>query len=188
MNLKNTSIRQQKYPASARSHFKIHIKCREIEVDGVSDGKYILIGAIAEHIENAGVHSGDATIVIPTRTVKKNALEKSKNTQENRRIPPDQGAVQHTISVEDGIVYVIECNLRASRSMPFVSKTVGINLIEIATDVILGHNLKGNFMPKPKALRDKSSAVLVHENWRRRPAFRNRDGIDRRSACIGLDF
>ncbi len=162
---------------------------REIEVDGVSDGKNVFIGAIAEHIENAGVHSGDATIVIPTRTVKKSALQKiaeyTKKIAEALRI---KGPFNIQYLVSNGEVYVIECNLRASRSMPFVSKTVGVNLIEIATNVILGRNLAGDFMPKPMHFGIKVPQFSFMRISGADPLL----GIEMAStgevACIGTDF
>ncbi|MBU4452079.1 MAG: carbamoyl-phosphate synthase (glutamine-hydrolyzing) large subunit [Nanoarchaeota archaeon] len=162
---------------------------REIEVDGVSDGKRVLIGAIAEHIENAGVHSGDATIVIPTRTVKKAALEKIEEyTKKIAEALEIKGPFNIQYLVEDGKVFVIECNLRASRSMPFVSKTVGVNLIEIATNVILGQKLSGNFMPKPKHFGVKVPQFSFMRISGADPLL----GIEMAStgevACIGFDF
>ena len=116
---------------------------REVEVDGVSDGKDVLIGAIIEHIEDAGVHSGDATMSIPSQTI----TPKIENTIEDytKRIAKEleiRGPFNIQYLVKNGEIYVIECNLRASRSMPYVSKTRGVNLIEVATQVMMGKRLK----------------------------------------------
>ena len=116
---------------------------REVEVDGISDGKDVLIGAIIEHIEDAGIHSGDATMSIPSQTI----TAKVENTIEDytNRIAKEleiRGPFNIQYLVKNGEIYVIECNLRASRSMPYVSKTRGVNLIEVATQLMMGKRLK----------------------------------------------
>lgn len=112
---------------------------KEVEVDGVCDGEEVTIGAIIEHIENAGIHSGDATMCIPPRTLENDIAEKireyTSNIAKGLKI---KGPFNIQFMVKNGIVYVIECNLRASRSMPYVSKTIGVNLIELATHAIMG--------------------------------------------------
>jgi len=117
---------------------KFFDKAREVEVDGVSDGETCVIGSIMEHVENAGVHSGDATMSIPPHTL---SIEVQKKIEDaTRRIVKAlkiKGPYNIQYLVKEGAVYVIECNLRASRSMPFVSKTRGINLIELATLAML---------------------------------------------------
>jgi carbamoyl-phosphate synthase large subunit len=129
---------------------KFMLNSKEVEVDGVCDGNNVLIGAIIEHIENAGVHSGDATMSIPTLTINENI--KNKIRDYTKRIAKKlciKGPFNIQYIVKNGDVYVIECNLRASRSMPFVSKTNDINLIEIATDAILGKEIEdGEFITR----------------------------------------
>jgi len=111
---------------------------KEVEADGVSDGDTCLIGAIIEHIENAGVHSGDATMTIPPQTLSADVLKKVEDaTQKIVKALRIKGPYNIQYLVKDGEVNVIECNLRASRSMPFVSKTRGVNLIELATLAML---------------------------------------------------
>jgi len=113
-------------------------KAKEVEVDGISDGEDILIGAIIEHVENAGVHSGDATMSIPTQTLPNIVLETIEDyTHRIVKALKIKGPYNIQYLVKNGVTYVIECNLRASRSMPYVSKTVGINLIELATLAML---------------------------------------------------
>lgn len=128
---------------------KFMVNAREVEVDCVSDGENVLIGAIIEHLENAGVHSGDAIMSIPTLTISE--AIKNKIRDYTRRIARSlriKGPFNIQYLVKDGEVYVIECNLRASRSMPFVSKTIGINLMEVAADAILGRRIKdGEYVP-----------------------------------------
>jgi carbamoyl-phosphate synthase large subunit len=113
-------------------------KAKEVEVDGVYDGETCLIGSIMEHVENAGVHSGDATMSIPSHTISVAVQKKIEDaTQKIVKALKIKGPYNIQYLVKEGEVYVIECNLRASRSMPFVSKTRGINLIELATIAML---------------------------------------------------
>ena len=118
------------------SKFIDHAK--EVEVDGVSDGETVFIGAIMEHVEYAGVHSGDATMAIPPQALKLEVQQKIEDcTQRIVKALNIHGPYNIQYLVKDDVVNVIECNLRASRSMPFVSKTRGINLIELATLAML---------------------------------------------------
>ena len=119
-------------------------RAKEVEVDGVSDGDNVLIGAIMEHVENAGVHSGDATMTIPPQALKVEVQKKIEDcTLSIVKALKIHGPFNIQYLVKDDVVNVIECNLRASRSMPFVSKTRGINLIELATLAMLGKKIDG---------------------------------------------
>jgi len=114
-------------------------KAKEVEVDGVYDGETCFIGSIMEHVENAGVHSGDATMSIPPHTLPNDVQKKIEEaTEKIVKALKIKGPYNIQYLVKDGEVSVIECNLRASRSMPFVSKTRGVNLIELATLAMLG--------------------------------------------------
>ncbi|MCC6064465.1 MAG: carbamoyl-phosphate synthase large subunit, partial [Thermofilum sp.] len=116
---------------------------KEVEVDCVSDGERVLIGAVIEHLEPAGVHSGDATMVIPPFSLSESELGRIRSyTLAICRALGARGPVNVQYLVKGGEVYVIECNLRASRSMPFVSKVKGVNLMEHAARVILGGKLE----------------------------------------------
>jgi len=118
-------------------------KAKEVEVDGVSDGEDILIGAIIEHIENAGVHSGDATMGIPTQTLSNSVLKTIEDyTYRIVKALEIKGPYNIQYLVKNGVTYVIECNLRASRSMPYVGKTRGVNLIELATLAMLNKKFR----------------------------------------------
>jgi len=122
---------------------------KEVEVDGVSDGEDTLIGAIIEHIEQAGVHSGDAVMSIPPQTLSSNIIKKIEDyTCAIARSLRIKGPFNIQYLVKDREVSVIECNLRASRSLPYVSKTRGVNLIEVATAIMLGKTLKDLGIPK----------------------------------------
>jgi carbamoyl-phosphate synthase large subunit len=117
-------------------------RAKEVEVDGVSDGENVFIGAIMEHVENAGVHSGDATMTIPPQALKVEVQKKIEDcTLSIVKALKIRGPYNIQYLVKDDVVNVIECNLRASRSMPFVSKTRGINLVEMATLAMLGKKI-----------------------------------------------
>ncbi|KKN31445.1 hypothetical protein LCGC14_0823820 [marine sediment metagenome] len=129
---------------------KFFTDAREIECDGISDGENVLIGAIIEHIENAGIHSGDATMVIPPQTVPSTAITKIENyTRQIALALKIQGPFNIQYMLKNGDVYVIECNLRSSRSMPYVSKSRGINLMRLAAEVIMGNKIPDKLMNLP---------------------------------------
>ncbi|MFX1315477.1 MAG: carbamoyl-phosphate synthase (glutamine-hydrolyzing) large subunit [Promethearchaeota archaeon] len=129
---------------------KFFTDAREVECDGISDGKKVLIGAIVEHIENAGIHSGDATMAIPPQTISKEIISQiENNTKKIALALKIQGPFNIQYLVKNGEVYVIECNLRSSRSMPYVSKTRGINLMRLAAEVIMGKKIPEKLMDLP---------------------------------------
>ena len=116
---------------------------KEVEVDGISDGEETLIGAVIEHIEQAGVHSGDAVMSIPPQTLSSSIIKKIEEySRAIARALEIRGPFNIQYLVKNDVVSVIECNLRASRSLPYVSKTRGINLIEVSTAIILGETLR----------------------------------------------
>jgi carbamoyl-phosphate synthase large subunit len=118
---------------------------KELEIDGVAKDGQVLIMAIAEHIENAGVHSGDATIVLPPQRLYLETIRRAKKTARDiAKALEITGPFNIQYIAKDNEIQVIECNARASRSLPFVSKVVGVNFIEIATEALLGiHEPKG---------------------------------------------
>lgn len=118
---------------------KFMLDAREVELDGVCDGSNVLLGPVMEHIENAGIHSGDATIAIPPKTLSQNIIEKVRSHSREIALGLGiRGPFNIQYLVKGDIVYVIECNARASRSMPYVSKSTGTNLIKEAVPVLLG--------------------------------------------------
>jgi len=126
---------------------KFFTDAREIECDGISDGDNVLIGAIVEHIENAGIHSGDATMAIPPQTVKQEVLKTIEEyTRQIALALRIHGPFNVQYLMKNGDVYVIECNLRSSRSMPYVSKTRGINLMRLAAEVLMGKKIPKRLM------------------------------------------
>jgi len=121
---------------------KFIIEAKEIEVDGVAINGELFCYAIAEHVENAGVHSGDATIVLPPQRTYLETMRRVKIiTKEIVKALEITGPFNIQFIAKDNDVKVIECNLRASRSFPFVSKTLKINFIEIATRLMLGEKV-----------------------------------------------
>lgn len=111
---------------------------KELEIDGVAKDGKVLIMAIAEHIENAGVHSGDATIVLPPQRLYLETIRRAKKTARDiAKALEITGPFNIQYIAKDNEIQVIECNVRASRSLPFVSKVVGVNFIEIATEALL---------------------------------------------------
>ncbi|MBX4190889.1 carbamoyl-phosphate synthase (glutamine-hydrolyzing) large subunit [Candidatus Saccharibacteria bacterium] len=112
---------------------------KELEIDGVASNGELVIYAISEHVENAGVHSGDATVIFPAQTLYLETVRRAK--QIARQIVASlkiSGPFNIQFIARDNELKVIECNLRASRSFPFVSKVSGHNFIEIATAAMLG--------------------------------------------------
>jgi len=115
----------------------------ELDVDAVCDGEDVLIGGIMEHIEEAGVHSGDSACVIPTQSLPGAILERVKDYTKKISLGLGVvGLVNIQLAVKDDVVYVLEANPRASRTVPFVSKATGIPLAKIAAKVMIGKKLR----------------------------------------------
>lgn len=115
----------------------------EIDVDALSDGRDTLIGGIMEHIEEAGIHSGDSACVLPPISLSPHILDELK--RHTRALAKELGVVglmNIQYAVKDGVVYMLEVNPRASRTVPFVSKATGVPLARLATKVIVGATLK----------------------------------------------
>lgn len=118
-------------------------QAKEIEIDAVADHGELITYAISEHIEFAGVHSGDATLVFPPQKIYFETVRRIKRiAQELAQGLNITGPFNMQFLAKDNQVKVIECNLRASRSFPFVSKVLKTNLIELATDIMLGESYK----------------------------------------------
>ncbi len=116
----------------------------EVDVDMVGDGETFCIGGILEHIEEAGVHSGDAAMVLPPHTLSKKVLEEiRKITYELARELKIVGLMNVQYAVKNSTVYILEVNPRASRTVPFVSKAIGVPLAKLAAKVMAGEKLKG---------------------------------------------
>ncbi|MBI5377430.1 MAG: carbamoyl-phosphate synthase (glutamine-hydrolyzing) large subunit, partial [Thaumarchaeota archaeon] len=121
---------------------KFMLNSLEVEVDGVCDGKNVVIGAVLEHIESAGVHSGDAMMCIPPWRLSNKVIETITDyTTKIATAFSIKGPFNLQFLINSDQVYVIELNIRASRSMPFVSKFVKMNLINLAARAVLGKTL-----------------------------------------------
>jgi len=157
----------------------------ELDVDAVCDGKEVLIGAVMEHIEEAGVHSGDSATSIPPYTLSDEIVEEVKRqTRELALALEVKGLINVQFAVYKGEVYVLEVNPRASRTVPFVSKSVGYPLAKIATKVLIGKSLReivpevferiekgenhiaSDFLPKSKKIFSVKEVVFP---WKRFP-------------------
>lgn len=115
----------------------------EFDVDAVCDGKDVLIGGVMEHIEEAGIHSGDSSCVIPPYMISNENLEIIKqHTIKLAHALSVIGLINIQFAMKDNVVYVIEVNPRASRTVPFVSKATGLPLAKIAAKVMLGKTLE----------------------------------------------
>ncbi|NJD76974.1 MAG: carbamoyl-phosphate synthase large subunit [Candidatus Methanoperedens sp.] len=132
----------------------------EIDVDAISDGKEVLIGAIMEHIEEAGIHSGDSACVIPPQSLKPEILAIVRDYVIKIALALRVvGIVNIQMATKNGVVYVLEANPRSSRTIPFVSKAVGLPLAKIAAKVMAGHTLKelgykGDPVPKHVSVKE----------------------------------
>jgi carbamoyl-phosphate synthase large subunit len=115
----------------------------EVDVDCISDGETSVVGAIMEHIEQAGIHSGDSACVIPSfslsDSIKAEIVRAAKDLAHELKVI---GLMNIQFAVKDEQLYVIEVNPRASRTVPFVSKATGVSLAKLAAKVMLGHKLK----------------------------------------------
>ncbi len=115
----------------------------EVDVDAVADGEVCVVAGIMEHIEEAGVHSGDSACVLPPHTLPKKIVEEIK--RQTKALAKELnviGLMNVQYAVKDGQVYVLEVNPRASRTVPFVSKATGIPWAKVATKVMLGKKLQ----------------------------------------------
>ncbi|WP_324715687.1 carbamoyl-phosphate synthase large subunit [Carboxydochorda subterranea] len=116
---------------------------REIEVDAVSDGTRVVIPAIMEHIERAGIHSGDSTAVFPpVHVTPEQASAIAAHTRELALALGVRGLLNVQFVISQGRIYVLEANPRASRTVPFISKVTGVPLVALATQVIMGESLE----------------------------------------------
>jgi len=110
----------------------------EIDVDAISDGKDTVVAGIMEHIEEAGIHSGDSACVLPPISLNPGVVERIKEqTRSLARELKVVGLMNIQYAVKDDLIYVLEVNPRASRTVPFVSKATGISYARLATKVIM---------------------------------------------------
>src|SRR5690554_3161667 len=115
----------------------------EVDIDAISDGKQVVIGAIMQHIEQAGVHSGDSACSLPPYSLPKEVQDQMRDMVKRMTLELGVvGLVNVQLAYQDGEIYVIEVNPRASRTVPFVSKAIGVSLAAVAARVMSGKTLK----------------------------------------------
>ncbi|MGB9662461.1 MAG: carbamoyl-phosphate synthase large subunit [Moorellaceae bacterium] len=115
----------------------------EVEVDAVSDGEEVLIPGIMEHVERAGVHSGDSIAVYPARSLKEEEQKKIvEYTVRLARALKIKGLINIQFVLHKGEIYVLEVNPRSSRTVPYLSKITGVPMVVLATNIMLGRSLK----------------------------------------------
>ena len=137
----------------------------ELDIDAVCDGEEVLIGGIMEHIEEAGVHSGDSACVIPTQSLSLAVLATVR--EYTTRIAVGLGVVglvNLQMAVKDDTVFILEANPRASRTVPFVSKATGIPLAKIAAKVMIGKKLRDLGVHEPRIGHTAVKEVLLPFN------------------------
>jgi len=166
-------------------------RCKEIEIDAVAKDGEVLVYAISEHVEFAGVHSGDATTQFPPQKIYVETIRRIKKiASEIAKSLNISGPFNIQFLAKDNYIKVIECNLRSSRSFPFVSKVLKLNFIELATKVMLGLPVE---KPEKSAfdldyVGIKASQFSFHRLQQADPVL----GVDMASTgevgCIGDDF
>lgn len=171
---------------------------QEIDCDGVASEGKLLIHAVSEHVEQAGVHSGDATLVLPPTNLDETTLDRIKEIAEKvakawNITGPFNMQIIKSDDPEGGLPHlkVIECNLRASRSFPFVSKVLGTNFIDVATKALVGQQV-----PEPvdlmKVKRDYLATKVPQFSWTRLAGADPFLGVEMAStgemACFGKDL
>jgi len=128
----------------------------EVEVDAIADGQTVLIPGIMEHVERAGVHSGDSIAVYPTQTLSQNVIDIIVDYTNRLAVALKvKGVINIQYVVVDDVVYVIEVNPRSSRTIPFLSKVTNVPMVNIATRIAMGATLRelgyqGGLLPLPK--------------------------------------
>ncbi len=165
----------------------------ELDVDVLCDGEDTYIGGIMEHIEEAGIHSGDSACVLPSRTLSAKDLATLRQyTEQLAKGLKVRGLMNIQFAVREGIIYILEANPRASRTIPFVSKATGIPLAKLAARVMVGRKLK-DLLPA-KILKDgpQMKWVAVKEAvlpWMRFPGVDAVLGPEMRSTgeVMGID-
>ncbi|XP_011862166.1 PREDICTED: carbamoyl-phosphate synthase large chain, chloroplastic-like [Vollenhovia emeryi] len=127
---------------------KFLVNAVEVDVDAVCDGEKVFIAAVMEHIEEAGIHSGDSTCSIPTNTLSDEVIKEIELQTERIALALEvKGLINIQFAVQESDVYILEVNLRASRTVPFISKVINIPIAKLATQVILGKNLNQENKP-----------------------------------------
>lgn len=174
------------YPVTVSKFFQ---KVKEVELDAVAQYGDIKALVISEHIENAGVHSGDATIVLPPQTI--NAQTRARITEVGRAIARAlqiTGPFNMQFLARENQVYVIETNLRASRTFPFISKVTGVNLIALFVDALFAENLPVVCVPEPTFVAVKAPQFSFSRLTGADPVLHVEMASTGEVACFGEDL
>ncbi|HEV2581296.1 MAG TPA: carbamoyl-phosphate synthase (glutamine-hydrolyzing) large subunit, partial [Ktedonobacteraceae bacterium] len=174
------------YPVTVSRFFE---KVKEIEFDAVAQRGQVKAFVISEHIENAGVHSGDATIVLPTQTL--NAETLAKIEAAGRAIAQAlhiTGPVNIQFLAQENQVYVIEVNLRASRTFPFISKVTGVNFIDLFVDALFYDDIPAVHIPAPSFVAVKAPQFSFSRLTGADPILRVEMSSTGEVACFGEDL
>ncbi len=134
----------------------------ELDVDALCDGEEVYIAAVMQHVEEAGIHSGDSACVLPAPSLTLGAALEVEHVV--KRLGPALGVVgllNVQLAIADGTVYVLEVNPRASRTVPFASKAIGVNLVEIACRLAAGQKLSDLMLPVPRPSQVSVKAAVL---------------------------
>ncbi|KAK0067220.1 carbamoyl-phosphate synthase [ammonia] mitochondrial [Biomphalaria pfeifferi] len=157
---------------------RFYTGCREVEMDAVASTGQVVAHAICEHVENAGVHSGDATLMMPAQTIQEEAIAIIKDvTAKIAKRFAISGPFNIQFLVRDTDVKVIELNLRASRSCPFVSKTIGTDFIALATKVMMNEPFSQENLPTLDNPHDPTTYVGIKAPMFSWPRLRDADPV-----------
>ncbi|MBI4568964.1 MAG: ATP-grasp domain-containing protein, partial [Planctomycetes bacterium] len=124
----------------------------EVDVDAIADGETVVVGGVMEHIEEAGIHSGDSTCTLPAFSLRPKIVDEiRRQTHALARALEVRGLMNIQFAVKDDLVYILEVNPRASRTVPFVCKATGVPLAKLATKVMVGRTLRDlGFTKEPR--------------------------------------
>ena len=134
----------------------------ELDVDALCDGEEVYIAAVMQHVEEAGIHSGDSACVLPAPSLTLGAALEVEHVV--KRLGPALGVVgllNVQLAIADGTVYVLEVNPRASRTVPFASKAIGVNLVEAACRLAAGQKLSDLMLPVPRPSQVSVKAAVL---------------------------
>src|SRR5207245_11185080 len=121
---------------------RCHNESYDVDVDAIHDGHRVVIGGVMQHIEDAGVHSRDSACVLPPYLIGDRQVEEMRrHTKAFAEALGVVGLINVQYAIKDGVVYVLEVNPRASRTVPFVSKATGVPLAKLAAAVMIGRTL-----------------------------------------------
>ncbi|MDR1290328.1 MAG: carbamoyl-phosphate synthase large subunit, partial [Planctomycetaceae bacterium] len=157
----------------------------EIDVDAVADGDAVIVAAIMEHIEEAGIHSGDSACSLPPQSLTPKLIRQLEDATKKIAIKMHViGLLNIQFAIKNNLIYVLEVNPRASRTIPFVSKAIGEPMAAIATRVMLGEKLAEMFLATPFRRWQEMNHVAVKESvfpWTRFPGVDTRLGPEMKS-------